>query len=170
MKLIVRVMAEAQGHIKNTELIKLEDVFLKKITQQIIKQLEKNSPYQPKWRSRKGEKLEHLRKEWYRRKLGMAGFSIYNRLAYAQYLAKGTGIYGPRGVPIRPVDKKAMRFYYSYIHKWIVTKKVMGINPATFGAMLDRSQYEGTRIGIERALADQENKWRGTLQTKLTRS
>ena len=99
----------------------------------------------------------------------MAGFSIYNRLAYAQYLAKGTGIYGPRGVPIRPVDKKVMRFYYAYIKRWIVTKTVMGIDPAKFMAMVDRSQYEGTRIGIERALEDQENKWRGTLQTKLTR-
>lgn len=166
MKIIVRVLAEAQAPLLDRELIGIENVFIKQITDSILKELDRNSPYNRKWRSFKGEKLTHLDKSWKKRKQGW-GLRIYNAMPYAKWLAEGTGIYGPRGTPITPTKQKALKFYYSFIHRWVVTRSVKGINPARFQAMMNASQERGTEIGVRKAMDIQERKWRGTLQTKL---
>lgn len=166
MKIIVRILAEAQAPLLDWELISIENEFIRQITDSILKELDHNSPYNRKWRSFKREKLTHLDKSWKSRKQGF-GLRIYNALPYARWLAEGTGIYGPRGSPITPTTKKALKFYYSFIHRWVVTRSVKGINPARFQAMMNASQSRGTEIGVRKAMAIQEKKWRGTLQTKL---
>ena len=43
------------------------------------------------------------------------------------YHEKGTGIYGPKGRPIRPVTAKALAFKID--GQWVVTKEVKGMKP-----------------------------------------
>jgi len=70
LKIIVRVLAEAQAPLLDRELIKTENVFIEQITNNILKELDRNSPYNRKWRSFKGEKLTHLDKSWKKKKRG----------------------------------------------------------------------------------------------------
>lgn len=183
MKILVRVMAEAQAPLLDKELIHIEDVYEREIVKNIIRLLEFYSPYDRRmaYAPRKEGMTafqkssiasrpyadRHLFQEWASEKQSMGRYSIYNRLPYAQYLAKGTGIYGPRGTMITPVNKKAMSFYYSFFRRWIVTRQIRGINPARFQKMVQGAQFRGTVIGARRAQEELEATWRGTLQTKL---
>ena len=183
----VEMMSIRKTPILDRELINIEDVFTGKIVQAIMGQLYDNSPYdrrmaslpmkkfktdhEKKWakarppKDRKG----HLKHSWTSDKMGMGKIAIRNYQPYARYLFEGTGIYGPKGTPITPREKKAMQFYYSTIKKWMYARTLKGINPVNFRAMVENAQLKGTEIGIEKAIADQETKWRGTLQTKLIR-
>ena len=107
MKIIVRVLAEAQAPLIDRELSSIENVFIKQITDSILIERDRNSPYNRKWRSFKGEKLTHLDKSWKKKKRGY-GLRIYNALPYARWLAEGTGIYGPRGTPITPTKQLSL--------------------------------------------------------------
>lgn len=189
-------MAEAEAPIKDAELIKIEDVFIRHAAKAILEQLENRSPIdrtmqyigQKKFPEKGAEhrdawikskqvwskgrllKNQHLANAWAISSGSLGKKTIYNRMPYSYYLAKGTGIYGPRGTPITPRTKKAMSFYYGFIKRWVVTRQIRGINPARFQKeVIAPSQFQGTIIGVRRATAELERTWRGTLRTKLIR-
>lgn len=186
MKIMVRILAEAQAPISNTELIKIEDSFTLHMAKEIVRRLWLYSPYdrnmtglpqksfsakggeyRASWTESRMRKNQHLKDSWAYLSGSMGKKTIYNRMPYSHFLAKGTGIYGPKGSRIYPTEKKALSFYYSYVKRWVVTRSVKGISPVRFKKMVDRAQYEGTVIGARRAMAEMERTWRGTLQTKL---
>lgn len=167
----------------------ISDKFTKRIAQEIADKLKFYSPRDRRmpfiehhlgqdtkgysnrknWAESRPKPAKHLADSWKikSRKGISAGRSIYNLLPYAQFLAYGTGIYGPRGMPITPKVKKSLHFYYSFFRKWVVAKQVKGINPARFQKVIDLAQYRGTVIGARRAMTEVEDRWRGTLQIKL---
>ena len=51
-----------------------------------------------------------LRNGWKRTRLSADGFTISPSVKYAGYHQSGTGIYGPRGTPIRPKSAKVLAF------------------------------------------------------------
>lgn len=50
-------------------------------------------------------------------------------LHYARYIAQGTGIYGPRGVPIRPVHRKMLKFKPKGSKTFVFARQVKGSPP-----------------------------------------
>lgn len=186
MNIRVRILAEASEPLLNRELVHIEDTFKTHIVKEIVKELVKLSPYDRRmeslsrrkdsqssqhrqiWSSARMLKDKHLRDSWAVSSGVLGSKSIYNRMPYAYYLAKGTGIYGPRGRPITPVEKKAMSFYYSFIRRWVVLRSVKGINPARtrFQSVIDMAHRKGTTIGVRKAMAELERTWRGTLQIR----
>jgi hypothetical protein len=177
MKLLVRILAEAEGPIQNKEVVKIENVFVKHIVKAMLKELKDMSPVSDRsalpeklWTRGRIEKDRRLKEEWAVGKGDTTGGkSIYNRMPYTKFLLHGTGIFGPRGTPIRPTEKKALAFYSSFMKRWVVTREVKGINPARFQKIVDDSQFIGTIIGARNAEAEMERTWRGILQTKLIR-
>lgn len=66
---------------------------------------------------------------------------VYNDVFYTDYHVWGTGIYGPRGVPIRPTTRRFMRFQTSRSGgDWVYAEEVSGIRP-------DPWVREGLRAG-----------------------
>lgn len=65
-----------------------------------------------KLRMRQGQPLRNtgrLQASWHRKKSDRTGFTIASSVNYAIYHQLGTGIYGPRKQPIKPVKAKALR-------------------------------------------------------------
>lgn len=65
---------------------------------------------------------------------------IGSPLPYARYIHEGTGIYGPKGTPIVPVTRKALKFQVKGATgrrrgadaRWVFAKSVKGIEPNPF--------------------------------------
>jgi phage gpG-like protein len=72
-------------------------------------------PYGEPWEPlvlREGQPLRDtgaLQASWHRRSVSKSGFSIASSRNYAPYHQLGTGIYGPRKQPIRPIRTKALK-------------------------------------------------------------
>ncbi|URP21097.1 hypothetical protein SEA_FLATWOODS_30 [Gordonia phage Flatwoods] len=66
--------------------------------------------------------------------------TIGSPLPYARYIHEGTGIYGPKGTPIVPVTRQALKFQVKGASgrrrgrgaKWVFAKSVRGIKPNPF--------------------------------------
>lgn len=72
-------------------------------------------PYGKRWadlKIRSGRPLEDTGalKVWRRQYASTHGFGIFSPREYAVYHQQGTGIYGPKRRPIRPVQGRALRF------------------------------------------------------------
>lgn len=71
---------------------------------------------------------------------GRAHVTIGSPLPYARYIHEGTGIYGPRGTPIVPVTRQALKFQVKggsgrrrgRDAPWVFAKSVKGIEPNPF--------------------------------------
>ncbi|QDH93515.1 tail assembly chaperone [Gordonia phage Verity] len=69
-----------------------------------------------------------------------AHVTIGSPLPYARYIHEGTGIYGPRGTPIVPVSREALKFQVKGSGgkrrgrdaPWVFAKSVKGIPPNPF--------------------------------------
>ncbi|QNJ55435.1 hypothetical protein SEA_PARIES_32 [Gordonia phage Paries] len=65
---------------------------------------------------------------------------IGSPLTYARYIHEGTGIYGPKGTPIVPVTRQALKFQVKGSSgrrrggdaRWVFAKSVKGIRPNPF--------------------------------------
>jgi len=55
-------------------------------------------------------KTTRLRRGWHRKYVAAVGFSIAASVVDAKWQQEGTGIYGPRHTPIRPVKAKVLSF------------------------------------------------------------
>ena len=55
--------------------------------------------------------------------------TVGSGLHYAEYIAKGTGIYGPRRRPIRPVHRKFLKFKPKGQKKFVFARQVRGMKP-----------------------------------------
>lgn len=92
-----------------------------------------------RWRPlvlRDGRPLEDsggLKASWHRRAATREGFSVASAKRYAIYHQRGTGIYGPRKQPIKPVHAKALRLpggiFRSSVKGAPQRKMVPGRNP-----------------------------------------
>lgn len=51
----------------------------------------------------------HLKSSWFKRLVGRGGFTVGNPQKTALWAQKGTGIYGPKKKPIRPINGKSLR-------------------------------------------------------------
>lgn len=66
--------------------------------------------------------------------------TIGSPLPYARYIHEGTGIYGPKGTPIVPVTRQALKFQVKGASgrrrgadaRWVFAKSVKGIRPNPF--------------------------------------
>lgn len=73
---------------------------------------------------------------------GRTVVTVGSPLDYAEYFHTGTGIHGPKGTPIVPVSRKALKFRYAgpggsaAVAKerrgWVFAKSVKGIEPNPF--------------------------------------
>ena len=76
---------------------------------------DETDPYGEPWKPlvlRRGKTLADsggLKASWHRREANRHGFSIASAKAYAKYHQGGTGIYGPRGQPIKSIKAKALK-------------------------------------------------------------
>lgn len=72
-------------------------------------------PYGDAWAPlvlREGRPLEDtggLKAAWFRQSVTARGFTVANAKRYAHFHQGGTGIYGPRGAPIKPIKAKVLR-------------------------------------------------------------
>lgn len=57
---------------------------------------------------------------------------VGTNVKYARWVHDGTGIYGPRGVPIRPRTKKFLRFKPRGARRYIYARSVKGMKPNRF--------------------------------------
>lgn len=63
---------------------------------------------------------------------GYPGFRIGTPLKYARFVHDGTGVYGPKGRPIRPVRAKHLRFKPKGSARYVYAKEVKGMRPNPF--------------------------------------
>ena len=63
---------------------------------------------------------------------GAPAVLIGTSVRYAIFVHEGTGIYGPRGVPIRPRRAKFLRFRPRGSSRWVYAKSVKGMRPNPF--------------------------------------
>jgi len=71
-----------------------------------------------------------LRGSWQLEKLSNYWYRLVSGAEYAEYVAFGTGIYGPRGVKITPTTKRALSFMWKGMR--ITVKSVKGQKPNPF--------------------------------------
>ena len=57
---------------------------------------------------------------------------IGTNVKYALYVHEGTGIYGPKGIPIRPRRAKFLRFRPGRRGRWVYARQVKGMRPNPF--------------------------------------
>lgn len=57
---------------------------------------------------------------------------VGTNVKYAGWVHNGTGIYGPRGTPIRPRSHKFLRFKPRGATKWVYARQVKGMRPNPF--------------------------------------
>ena len=62
---------------------------------------------------------------------GLPAVQVGTKVFYAIWVHDGTGIYGPRGTPIRPVQAK-MRSWKNKKGKRVYAKQVLGMKPNPF--------------------------------------
>jgi len=72
----------------------------------------------------------HLRGRWQMEKLSDFWYKIVCGVEYGEYVAFGTGIYGPRGIKITPTTKKALSFMWKGMR--VIVKSVKGQKPNPF--------------------------------------
>lgn len=58
--------------------------------------------------------------------------TVSTNVFYARWVHDGTGIYGPRGRPIRPRRAKFLRFRPRGTSKWVYARQVTGMRPNPF--------------------------------------
>lgn len=63
---------------------------------------------------------------------GWPAVRVGTNVSYAVYVHEGTGIYGPRGVPIRPVRARMLRFVPRGQTKPVYARQVRGMVPNRF--------------------------------------
>jgi hypothetical protein len=66
------------------------------------------------------------------RKRGAPGARIGTKVKYAMLVHDGTGIYGPRGMRIRPKTKKYLRFIPKGGNRFVFARSVKGMRPNPF--------------------------------------
>jgi hypothetical protein len=57
---------------------------------------------------------------------------VESRLPYAIWQEEGTGIYGPRGVPIRPKRARFLRFIPKGGNDYVFARQVRGVRPQRY--------------------------------------
>lgn len=57
---------------------------------------------------------------------------VGSNLSYSRFVHEGTGIYGPRGRPIRPVNAKFLRFRPHGSKDYVYARQVRGVRPRPF--------------------------------------
>lgn len=63
---------------------------------------------------------------------GLPVAKVGTNVEYALFVHEGTGVYGPRGIPIRPVRAKALRFKPKGSKEFIYRKRSAGSPPKPF--------------------------------------
>ena len=63
---------------------------------------------------------------------GRPAVTVGTNVHYARWVHDGTGIYGPRGQPIRPRRARFLRFRPRGSGKWVYAKQVKGMRPNPF--------------------------------------
>lgn len=71
-----------------------------------------------------------LRGSWQMEKLNDYWYKLISGVEYGPWVAYGTGIYGPRGVRITPITKKALSFMWKGMR--VTVKSVKGQKPNPF--------------------------------------
>lgn len=61
---------------------------------------------------------------------GLPAARVGTNVYYAKWVHSGTGIYGPRGTPIRPVRARLLRFQVD--GRWVYAREVRGMKPNHF--------------------------------------
>lgn len=63
---------------------------------------------------------------------GAPAVLVGTSIKYARFVHDGTGIYGPRGIPIRPRRAKFLRFKPKDSRRYVYARKVKGMKPNAF--------------------------------------
>lgn len=63
---------------------------------------------------------------------GLPAVLVGTNVEYARYVHDGTGIYGPRRRPIRPVTHRFLRFKPKGSNRYVYAKQVRGMRPNPF--------------------------------------
>lgn len=66
------------------------------------------------------------------RKRGAPGSRIGTNVKYAVFVHDGTGIYGPRGMRIKPKTKRYLKFIPKGGNRFVYAKSVKGMRPNPF--------------------------------------
>lgn len=77
---------------------------------------------------------------------------VGSRLPYAIWQERGTGIYGPRGTPIRPKRSRYLRFIPKGGNAFVYAKQVRGVRPQRYleRALAVMAAQSGYRIRTTR--------------------
>lgn len=66
------------------------------------------------------------------RRGGRPGSRIGTKVSYALYVHNGTGIFGPRGMRIKPKTARYLRFIPKGGHRYVYARSVKGMRPNPF--------------------------------------
>lgn len=74
---------------------------------------------------------------------GQLAAKVGTNVKYAIFVERGTGIYGPRGQPIRPVRARALRWVPRGQNEAVFAREVRGMKPRPFLLPALESEFPG---------------------------